>query len=273
MLIGYARCMADQLLRDYDRTGARIVLTLRFFVACSRIIQVVGWIILTLFALRFCKSASAAENLIRQRAGQILVSLHVRVATQDLNHQCFAPSLIVSNHISWLDAVVLASRIDCVFVLKTEVLGWPGIGSLCRAAHAIPIARGSNAGLCRALALIEPALRSGKSVMVFPEGTTTFGDNVLPFANGCFQAAIDVGTPIQPLFIAYQNSERSKSFAFVGEATFLGSLWQLCNTEHTTARLTVLQSLAPGHSRKQLASAARARIVEAQFRHKNDTIN
>jgi 1-acyl-sn-glycerol-3-phosphate acyltransferase len=263
--------MTDQLLRYYDRTGERIVPALRFFVACSRMFRVVYWVILTLISLRFCKSASAVESLIRQRAGQILISLHVRVATQDLNQLRCAPSLIVSNHISWLDAVALASCIDSVFVVKAEVIRWPVVGSLCRAAHAIPITRGSNAGLCRALELMEPALRAGKNVVVFPEGTTSCGDSVLPFANGCFQAAIDAGRPIQPLLIAYRNSNHSKSFAFVGEDSFVASFWRLCNTEHTTVSLTILQSLAVGNSRKQLALAARATIVTAQSRHKNDT--
>jgi 1-acyl-sn-glycerol-3-phosphate acyltransferase len=265
--------MADQLLRYYDRTGERTVPAMRFFVACSRMFRAVYWVILTLISLRFCKSASVIEDLIRERAGQILGSLHVHVAQQDQNQLRFAPSLIVSNHISWLDAVVLAARIDCVFVLKTEVMRWPVIGSLCRAAHAIPIIRGSNAGLCRALELIEPALNAGKSVVVFPEGTTTCGDSVLPFANGCFQAAIDTGRPIQPLLIAYRNSDHSKSYAFVGDDRLVASLWRLCNTEHTTVCVTELQSLAPGNSRKQLASAARVSIIEAQTRHKTDTIN
>lgn len=265
--------MADQLLRYYDRTGERAAQTLLYVVACSRMFRVVCWIILTLITLRFCKSASVVEDLIRERARQILESLHVHVAPQDQNQLHFAPSLVVSNHVSWLDAVVLAARIDCVFVLKKEVMCWPVIGSLCRASHAIPITRGSNAGLCRALELIEPALRAGKSVVVFPEGTTSCGDSVLPFANGCFQAAINTCRPIQPLLITYRNSDHSKSYAFVGEDSFVASLWRLCNTEHTTVWVTELQSLAPGNSRKQLASAARASIMEAQSRHKTDTIN
>jgi len=92
-----------------------------------------------------------------------------------------APFLFVSNHISYLDILVLGSRLPHVFLSKAEIKRWPGLGPLCRAAGTLFIDRAARRDIPMILGQIEAVLDRGEGVIFFPEATSSPGADLLPF--------------------------------------------------------------------------------------------
>ena len=105
-------------------------------------------------------------------------------------------SLVIANHLSYLDVMVLGAETPMVFVAKSEVASWPVIGPLCAFVGTLFIDRSSRAGLPAVTTSIANLMAAGIRVMVFPEGTTTAGDQVLPFRPALLQPAIDQGAAV-----------------------------------------------------------------------------
>ena len=117
-------------------------------------------------------------------------------------HRPQAPALIVSNHISWLDIIVLGGLTHTDFLSKYEVRKWPVVGWLAARAGTVFIRRGDGqAGeISRHIA---DRLRKQGLLTLFPEGTTTDGRSVRPFFSRLFAAAIDTGTDVVPVALRY----------------------------------------------------------------------
>jgi 1-acyl-sn-glycerol-3-phosphate acyltransferase len=94
---------------------------------------------------------------------------------------------MVCNHVSWLDILVLNAARPVYFVSKAEVAAWPGIGLLARVTGTVFIERDRRAARMQKL-LFEARLRAGHRLMFFPEGTSTDGQQVLPFKSTLFEA-------------------------------------------------------------------------------------
>src|SRR6266516_123787 len=89
--------------------------------------------------------------------------------------------LLVSNHLSYLDVLVLSSIRPCVFVAKRDVSAWPLFGWLARAAGTIFVDREHRLSSSAVVDLVRATLASGSVVVLFPEGTSSDGSTVLPF--------------------------------------------------------------------------------------------
>ncbi|MCG6121662.1 MAG: 1-acyl-sn-glycerol-3-phosphate acyltransferase [Microvirga sp.] len=120
------------------------------------------------------------------------------------------PSLVLSNHCSWIDIVVLASLAPVSFVAKSEIAGWPVFGFLARMQRSIFIDRNSKRATGAVSATIARRLARGEPVVLFAEGTTSDGNRVLPFRAslvGAARMAVDDHAlddlALQPLAIAY----------------------------------------------------------------------
>jgi 1-acyl-sn-glycerol-3-phosphate acyltransferase len=163
------------------------------------------------------------------------------------------PALIVANHVSWLDVIALLATEPALFVCKSEVAAWPGIGWLLKRVGTIFIRRGSFRDVWRVNMALRERFEALQTVAVFPEGTTTFGDDVLVFRPALFQPAVERGLPVQPVSIAYT----SQAAAYVGETSFLHSLAAICGTRGLEVHMTVLAPLAAGLTRRQAAALAR----------------
>lgn len=120
------------------------------------------------------------------------------------------PGAVVANHASWLDIFVLNARQRVVFVAKSEVAGWPGIGFLARAAGTLFIRRDAREAQVHAQAMVA-RLRVGEKLLFFPEGTSTDGLRVLRFKPTLFQAffapELKPLAHIQPVTVVYHAPE------------------------------------------------------------------
>jgi 1-acyl-sn-glycerol-3-phosphate acyltransferase len=136
-------------------------------------------------------------------------------------------SLVVANHISWLDAVALHALLPAAVVAKSEARRWPLIGRMLERNDTLFVERRACRTLLQVNAEIAARLARGESVAVFPEGTTTDGARLLPFRPALFQPAVAGGHPVRPLALAYRDGAGSRC----AEAAYIGdmNLWQsLC---------------------------------------------
>ncbi|MGD8811930.1 MAG: lysophospholipid acyltransferase family protein [Thioalkalispiraceae bacterium] len=174
-------------------------------------------------------------------------------------------TMIVANHISWLDIIALLSIQNSVFLAKDEVKHWPVIGYLVRSCGTLFIKRGNKTMLKHAISELVAALRRGQSVTLFPEGTTTEGSEVRNFYSGLFSAAIKTESLIQPVAIAYIRGGQPDLVApYTEEASFIRHLLRLLRQDNTQIVIEFLPELCTHTlSRSELARITRQKIQQA----------
>lgn len=206
-------------------------------------------------ALAYARLPEKAQHALRRGwAHGLLRALGVRLTVSGTMAR--GPALIVANHVSWLDVIALTAAEPAAFVCKSEIAAWPGIGWLLKRVGTIFLRRGSFRDVWRVNNVLRERFAAQKNVAAFPEGTTTMGDEVLAFRPALFQPAVERGLPVQPVAIAYS----SRAAAYVGETSFLASLLAICSARGLEVRLSILQPLAQGLTRRQAASEAHGAI-------------
>jgi lyso-ornithine lipid O-acyltransferase len=120
------------------------------------------------------------------------------------------PLLIVANHSSWLDIVVISSAAPVVFVAKSEVASWPFFGLCAKLQRSIFVDRRRRHKTVEVNAEIAQRLLDGDPVVLFGEGTSSDGNRVLPFRTALIGAAhaalssANIGhVTVQPLSLVY----------------------------------------------------------------------
>jgi 1-acyl-sn-glycerol-3-phosphate acyltransferase len=181
------------------------------------------------------------------------------------------PVLLVANHISWLDILVMHAARHCRFVSKAEVERWPLIGTLATGAGTLYVERESRRHAMRVVHHMAEALRAGEVLAVFPEGTTSDGRAILPFHANMLQAAISADAPAQPVALAFVEAASGRpSFAasYVGDDTLVGSLWRTLTAPPLAAMVAFGEPQhAHDRDRRAWAAALREAVVELRDRH------
>ena len=202
--------------------------------AVWRLLRLVGHIAqgLWVVALRFPTLSPDQQHARVQVWSQQLLALagvHLRVVGQP---PLTGPVMLVANHISWLDIPVMHAARHCRFVSKSDVKGWPLIGTLATAAGTLYIERSSRRDALRMVRSMQEALERGEVLAVFPEGTTGDGREMLPFHANLLQAAVVAQAPVQPVGLRFADrATGATSFApsYIGDETLVGSIWRtLC---------------------------------------------
>ena len=176
------------------------------------------------------------------------------------------PALMVCNHISWLDILVIHATRHCRFVSKSELREWPLIGTLATGAGTLYIERESRKDALRMVKEMARALMAGDVLAVFPEGTTGDGFDMLPFHANLIQSAIDADAPVQPLalqFVDSKTNEISMAARFVGDDTLVGSIWRTLNAEGLKAVVNFGElEMANGQDRRAWAQTLRGKVMD-----------
>jgi 1-acyl-sn-glycerol-3-phosphate acyltransferase len=180
-------------------------------------------------------SASEQSAAVEQWARAMLQALGVQLQVQ--GQPIAGPVLWVANHIAWLDILVLHAVRHARFVAKSEVHHWPLIGTLAAGAGTLFIERASRRDALRVVHQVAEALSEGHTVAVFPEGTTSLGDTVLPFHANLLQAALVTHAPIQAALIRYtdQGGQAATHVRYVGDDTLVASVWRVLCAPATLA--------------------------------------
>lgn len=173
--------------------------------------------------------------------------------------------LVVANHVSWLDVFVLNTIYPSRFIAKTEVRNWPLIGWLCERANTIFIERALRQDAASINQRVSFLLEQGICVGLFPEGTTTDGQQVGHFHSALIQPAIDAGAMLCPIALRYQNEngKQSSDATFTGDTTLAQSIWRILRGPRFDALLVFTPALAAaGGNRRILARAAQESISQ-----------
>ncbi|MEV4658482.1 lysophospholipid acyltransferase family protein [Micromonospora sp. NPDC049301] len=181
-------------------------------------------------------------------------------------------ALLVANHVSWLDILAVLAVAPTRMVAKREVRSWPVVGLLAAAAGTVFVDRSRPRALPATVRRVADALRAGRSVAVFPEGTTWCAgdgaDDCRPgggFRPAMFQAAIDSGSPVVPLRLAYRcevTGAATTAAAFLGADTLLRSVARVVAARELVVSVTVAAALHPARDadRRLLARAAESAV-------------
>ena len=183
----------------------------------------------------------------------------------DLRH-AIPGSMLVANHISWLDIFVINAALPTAFVSKEEVRHWPVIGWLAAVNDTVFLKRGSRGHARLINQEIADILATGKYVGVFPEGTTTDGTHVQHFHAALIQPALAAGRPVVPAAISYwePDGERSLAPRYDGDISLGDCLRAILSRRRLVARLATTPALGQdGADRRSVAAAARAAICAA----------
>lgn len=196
------------------------------------------WTIRTQFAQLDTDQRSEKVRLWSMRILEILgVELIVRGAVPS----GLRGGLVVANHISWLDILVMNAVKPARFVSKADVKHWPLLGSLITGAGTLYIERESRRDAMRVVHQVAERLRANDLIAIFPEGTTSDGREMLPFHGNLFQAALSAQAPVLPVALAYvhaRTENRHASPTYIGDATLLGSIWATLRATDVQAVLT-----------------------------------
>jgi lyso-ornithine lipid O-acyltransferase len=166
------------------------------------------------------------------------------------------PAVLVANHVSYVDPVALAALAPCTVVAKGEVRGWPILGGSASTLGVLFVERGCALSGARVLRQSWRALDAGASVLGFPEGTTTRGDDVLPFKRGLFGLALLARVPIIPIAIHYESPE----LRWVGDSWFLPHYLRTAMRPSSRIRIRVGAPLSSSLPAELAAERARAAV-------------
>lgn len=176
------------------------------------------------------------------------------------------PFLLVSNHLSYLDIMVIGSQVGVVFVAKSELASWPFIGFICRAANTIFIDRNLRRDLPRVMREIDRQLELGQGVVLFAEGTSSKGATVLPFRPSLLEPAVRSHLPVSYAALSYRTPEHEQpahlAVCWWGGMDFSPHAVNLATLRQIEAKLVFGDRQLHDTDRKRLAERLRAEVLE-----------
>ncbi|MGB7070267.1 MAG: lysophospholipid acyltransferase family protein [Pyrinomonadaceae bacterium] len=176
------------------------------------------------------------------------------------------PFFLVTNHLSYTDIGALRAVVNGVFVGKSEIRTWFLVGRICRDMGVIFIDRGNRRDIPRAGSEIIDKLNEGEGVIVFPEGTSSKGEKVLPFNSSFLAFAARTDLPVSYATISYRTHDgepaASDYICWWDEISFIEHIWRLFTLKGFTATLTFGDEPIVNTDRKKLATELRQYINE-----------
>lgn len=217
------------------------------------------------FGMRHLRRSSAKPLTARERANwlQDAASMVLKRIGMEVVAEGDPPlhGLVVSNHLSYLDVLAYASLLPCLFVAKQEVQGWPVFGAFATMAGTIFVRRVRHAPNEKATARIDEALKAGVPVVLFPEGTSSDGDRVLPFHSRFFQPAVRAHALVTAAAIGYASSTAEEAtLAYHGEDVFGPHLLRTLGQRNLQARVAFATAGRQYADRKEAARATQAEV-------------
>ena len=207
-------------------------------------------------------------KIIQKWAAELLNLLEISVEVKGAPRSLATSNkfLLVANHISWLDPIVVQSLKHTIFVAKHEVGNWPVIGIIAKRCGVIFVKRGSSSSTRKMLQSMKDALQNDNSIAGFPEGTSSEGRHVGLFYSNLFQVAIDNSCEVIAVCLLYKDL-KNQSFslvpAFVNDMGFIHSLHRVICAPPMVVSVVVSEPIvSAGHTRRTLAQVAQSKVTD-----------
>ena len=205
--------------------------------------------------------------------GLWVLNVHVNFKDVENLGTAEAGGLFVGNHLSYLDVLVIHSLVPVCFVTSREIRETPVLGIVCQLAGCLFVERRNKSNIRNEVSEIADGLREGLNVAIFPEATSTNGEQILRFRRPLYVSAIDSSRPVVPFCLNYLRvggapidlSTRDKVFWY-GDMDFASHLWDLAGSGGVQVDLIFLPALVPGPIDDATALAERSQAaIEAVF--------
>jgi 1-acyl-sn-glycerol-3-phosphate acyltransferase len=207
------------------------------------------------------RDATSKAIWMQLAAKRCLMAMAIRV---DSRGQPAKGAVIVSNHLSYIDILVMASLTPVVFVAKKEVRGWPLFGWFAAKSGTLFIDRNKRGDVARIAEEITPVITAGLTIVIFLEGTTSDGSTVLPFKASLLEPAVAQGWRVVPAALTYETPPGRTAGTEVcwwGDMELPGHLLNLSTLPWVQARVAWGEARAATGDRKSLAHALREDVV------------
>lgn len=169
------------------------------------------------------------------------------------------PFFLVANHLSYIDIILVASQMDCVFIAKREIENWVGMGWLAGRIGTIFIDRKNFQDIPRVIGLIDEALNDGSGVVLFPEGTSSTGETVMPFSPALLEPAARAAYPVSYAAISYETPLNEPpahaAVCWWGDMDFAPHFWKLLLMSKFQATIRYGEDAIHADDRKVLAKS------------------
>lgn len=224
----------------------------------------IGVVLLLVFALlrSLGRPLRAFPAVVQWWHQRVLRVLGIEIA--EVHGEPAMDTLIVSNHVSWIDIPVLGSLIETDFLSKAEVRDWPLIGWMSAQAGTLFIKRGGNQATDLS-EQIEARVRAGKPVVIFAEGTTSDGRQVRRFFPRLLAAAQQAGVAVQPVALRYGTNAVPDDIApFINDDSLVPHGWQVLRQPRIRVEVHFLEPVpSAGVDRRTLATQCRHAVAAA----------
>ena len=188
--------------------------------------------------------------------------MNIRIHRIDAVRQPDHGTLIVSNHVGSVDIFVMAACFKMAFVSKSDIRTWPLIGYLTRMASTIYIDRSRRKELASMVHAISERLRSGHSVVVFPEGGATPGHQVEHFKSSAFEPVVQAKSSVLPVAIRYFDGGEPSVACWPEGISFMANIKRLLMHPRLNVQVWVLPELTGESGRQAYAKKSRTLISE-----------
>lgn len=212
------------------------------FLRIGKMLTWLGQLGIQLHKLEHIETAQR-QKLLQQMALRGLQILNVRVDT--LPFPTERGTLVVANHVSWLDIFAITAYFPSGFIAMKEIKSWFVLGKITTNAGTVFIDRNNRKDIDPINAAIAQRLQKGDNVCFFPEARTSLGNGVLPLKAALFQAAIDAQAPIQPLALRYYDDGMRTEDVSFANANFFVSLWRIVSIPEIVLKMDCADVIEP----------------------------
>lgn len=202
----------------------------------------------------------------------LLVLMGINIKTQNLQMAKARGKLLVGNHMSYIDVLIAAAINPGCFVTSVEMKKTPFLGQICQLGGCVFVERRNKRNLKNEIREITESLNNGLDVFIFPEATSTNGDDVLRFRRPLFNSAIEAGVDVLPFTINYDkingvevDLKNRDLVCWYGEMTFFKHLWDLFSINNIDVSLNFYHRLRPNPNAQHLAEKSQL-LVKSLFR-------
>lgn len=181
--------------------------------------------------------------------------------------------LLVGNHLGFIEILMIAAQHECLFVTSQDMRNTPVLGFITEMAGALYVDRQNRMNIKNEMLEIREALEQGFNVVLYPEGTSTNGERVLPFKKTLMTSAAGTGVPILPMVINFRKvngepmSDKYRDVVcWYGDLTFAGAIIRILSAKSIEADLEFCEEIVVHNEdeRRELAAKVQA-AVEARF--------